>query len=344
MDSNVSVYIGNLQNKPNYPNINLHHWTDHLELICLANIDGEVSKVDYIKRFAAREADLREGDIDEMKAMDELDEEGSSFSTNRSSKSDIWETRLDDWFLLLQHRETLYGEYYPFKIDGDSLVIKDSTMSKHQSIYCYLLFCSNLYLFNGSDRGALASSFELLCLDVLKNILPANAEIHLFGKNPLNKGEFIGSLWGKIQLLANKLNEQVNSKLKQSMYPPTNTGDDGLDVVGWVPTGDGLPSKLVYFGQCTCNVTDWASKQNDSSFNAWSNRITLTNYSNNIILVPFCFREATGDWVSVGEISKSLLVDRRRLLYYLYGNFETFEKLPSYTLFENMVVAKEEVF
>jgi len=342
MDSSVDIYIGNLQNKPNYPIVNVHHWTDYLELLCLANIDGELSKTDYIKRFAPRESDLREGDIEDIEAMDALELEDSSTSTNRSSKADVWGMRLDDWFLLLEHREKIYGEYYPFKKEGDSLILKDAALSKHQLLYCYLLFCSNLYLFNPTDRGSLASSFELLCLEVLRNLLPTNAEVHLFGKNPLNKGQFVGPLWDKIQLLASKLNEQVNPRLKQ--YTPANTGDGGLDVVGWVPSGDTLPSKLIYFGQCTCNVSDWISKQNDSSFNAWSNKIHFTNFTNNIILIPFCFREATGDWAQIGQISKSFLVDRRRLLYYLYGDFETFERLPSYGLFENMVVAKEEVF
>jgi hypothetical protein len=344
MADSVNIYIGNLQNKPSYPIINLHHWTDYLELLCLANIDGELSKADYIQRFAPRENDLREGNIEDMEAMDELEKEGSFTSTNRSQKADKWTVRLDDWFLLLEHRAKLYGDYYPFKVEIDSLVLKDIPFSKHQLLYCYLLFCSNLYLFDDADRGALANSFELLSVDVLKNLLPANAHVHLFGKNPLNVGDFVGPLWDKIHLLAEKLNEQVNSIMKKERYPPTNTGDDGLDVVGWVPSGDSLPSKLIYFGQCTCNVTDWSSKQNDSAFNAWSNKISLTNYTNNIIFIPFCFRDASGQWINVGDISKSLLIDRRRLLYYLYEDFETFEKLPSYGLFENIVIAKEEVF
>ena len=344
MADSVNIYIGNLQDKPNYPIINLHHWTDYLELLCLANIDGEVSKNDYIQRLAPRENDLKEGDIDDMTAMDKLEDEDGFIATNRSRKADIWADRLDDWFRLLEHREKLYDDYYPFKIQDDTLIVRDSPFTKHQSLYIYLLYCSNLYLFNKSDQVSLANCFELLCLDALKNLLPLNAEVHLFGKNPLNSGAFVGPLWNKIQLLAQKLNEQLNPNIKQSRYPPTNTGDDGLDVVGWVPSGDNLSSKLIYFGQCACNISEWVSKQDDSSYNSWANKISLTNHTNNIIFIPFCFRDATGDWINVGDIRKSLLIDRRRLLHYLYEDFETFEKLPSYGLFENIVIAKEEIF
>jgi hypothetical protein len=343
MANNVSVYISNLQDKPSYPKYELQHWTDYLELLCLANLDGEVSKADYIKRFSQRESDLHQGDVEDIEAMELLDKEDSFQSTNRSLKADKWQIRLDDWFLVIEHRVKLYGEYYPFELINDSLFLKDS-FTKHNLLYTYLLFCSNLYLFDESDRGLLANSFELLSLDVLKNILPKNANIHLFGKNTFNTGDFKGPLWNKIHLLADRLNEKVNELLKKDNYPPQNTGDDGLDVVGWVSSGDELPSKLVYFGQCTCNVNEWKSKQNDSSFNAWSNKIHLTNYTNNIIIIPFCYRDSTGLWISVGDIHKSFLIDRKRLIYNLYDDFSVFESLPCYKLIESMVIAKEEVF
>lgn len=343
MAANTPLYISNLRSNPSYSKYKSYHWADYIELLCLANIDNEISKADLIDRLSERAADLGEGDIDEIEEMEGLEKEGNQMATKRSSKADIWDERIEDLFRLIEHRISIYGDYYPFILEQNTLRLKVEQLENPQLTYSYLLFCSNLYLFDKGDQLELANNFELLCLQVLKNILPTNAIVELFGKNPSNKEGYVGPLWNKINLLAKALNEQIHPLLPQENYPPQNTGDDGLDLVGYIPSGDSLPSKLAFFGQCAC-TTDWVSKQHSSSYDAWKTKITITTSTNNLIFMPFCFRAASGNWASIGDIHNSLLIDRKRIIFYLRENFKSFEDLPSYNLVNNFILAKEGVF
>ena len=344
MLGNLSLYIRNLRSNPSHPKYKYHLWADYVELLCLANIDNEISKADLVDRLAERQADLKEGDIDDIVEIEELEKEDNQIATKRASKADVWNERIENWFRLIEHRISLYGDYYPFILDDNTLKLKFQKLDNRQSIYTYLLFCSNLYLFDAPDRLLLANNFELLCLQVLKNLLPSNAIVELFGKNPLNNGVYSGSLWNKIQMLAENINEKVHDLLDRADYPPQNTGDDGLDLVGFVPSGDLLPSMLIFFGQCACTPEEWVSKQNSSAHNAWKNKISITTEINNIVFIPFCFRTANGTWVNIGDIHNSLLIDRKRLIFYLRGDFTSFEDLPSYGLVNNFILAKEDIF
>ncbi|RZJ91423.1 MAG: hypothetical protein EOO20_05050 [Chryseobacterium sp.] len=340
--ANTQIYLSNLQSSPNHAKYKNYHWADYLELVCLVNVDGEVSKSDFVRRLSPNQNDLREGDIDDIDEMEDLENEDGHLSTERSTKSDKWKVQLDDWFLLLEHRQIIYGDYYPFKLDNDTILLKDNFTSE-QLCYFYLLFSSNLNLFEDSDSLKLSANFESLCLNVLKNILPSNAEVHLFGKSPVNGGIFTGKVWDKLELLSKKLNEDMNPKINKSAYPHQNTGDDGIDTVAWVPTGDDLPSKMVYFGQCTCSADGWVLKQHSSSYSSISNKMSLMTFTNNILFIPFCYRSNTGMWFNTGDIAKTLMVDRKRLLHYLYDDFTTFEKLEVFQMVKSIVAVKEEI-
>lgn len=344
MEARPSMYISNLRSNPKYPQYKGHHWADFIELLCLANIDNEISKTDLIDRFAERASDLGEGDIDDFNEMEILEEEDNQQATRRALKTDLWDKRIEDLFKVIEHRVSIYGVNYPFSLEGNSIKLIKPQLEGLHLLYAYLLFCSNLFLFEAADRLELANNFELLCLNALKNILPETAVVELFGKNPLNKGVYSGSLWGKIERLAETLNEKVHHGLSSADYPLQNTGDDGLDLVGYIPSGDLLPSKLIFFGQCACTPEEWISKQNSSAHNAWKNKISITTSINNIVFIPFCFRNATGMWVNIGDIHDSLLIDRRRLIFYFGESLCAFEDLPAFELVHKYALAKEDVF
>jgi hypothetical protein len=110
-----------------------------------------------------------------------------------------------------------------------------------------LLLSANLgYLLAQPLRNRLTSHFELLCLTALQHYLPANGKTILFGKNPLNKDtRYQGKLYKKILNLAEELNELATVQEKD--YHPSNTGDDGLDLVGYIPFEDRAEGMLYTF-------------------------------------------------------------------------------------------------
>src|ERR1051325_7740721 len=120
----ASSYIVNLQKKPGYPKYLSYHWADYIELLCLANRDGEISKADLNDRFPEREKDLKEGDPEDMAELENLEKE-EGLSTKRSEIPDKWETRLDDWFKIIRVRSAAYQDAYPFQLtDENELKLK----------------------------------------------------------------------------------------------------------------------------------------------------------------------------------------------------------------------------
>ncbi|MDQ6890731.1 MAG: hypothetical protein M3Z56_10700, partial [Bacteroidota bacterium] len=223
---------------------------------------------------------------------------------------------------------------------------KSNDPTERQKLYLYLLLCSNLYLFDEATRIKLTSSFEMVSFNAFKNILPEQAEAHVFGANPLNKeGKFKdGSLWQKINKLSSEVNEILDPRINESNYK-RNTGDGGLDLVGWIPTGDSLPSSIIYFAQCACTEENWKSKQHDASHETWSQKIIFKNYTNNNIFIPFCFRQSDGTWFKIEDIRLSFLIDRKRLLhYYLQRQNISFNTLPAYQIVEEIIKARENIF
>jgi len=312
-------YIKSLQGKPKYPQYQDYHWADYIELLCLANLDGEISKMDILDRLAEREDDLEEGFADDIEEMDNLDEEGLEMSSQRYRRYDKWMERIGSWFEILASREQLYGQEYPFVvIDNDLVSDYDLNNQKHK-YYLFLLFCSKLYLFDNTTSNMLSSYYEVFSFDGLKQFLPSSFCVELFGTNELNESPEFGkgvTCLNKIKNLAKRLNENLVNGFKEDVYPDNNFGDAGLDLIAYAVTGDRQPSNITLLGQCAC-TTQWVDKQSSSSFESWSSKINLTTVTINTVFIPFCYRDARGDWFDRSKIRKSFIIDRSRLVRFM---------------------------
>ncbi len=338
------VYTDQLQKKPSHSKYKNHYWADYIEMLCIANVDGEISKSDLVDRLSERERDLHEGTSSDFEEIIDLENESDSQPTQRCRIDEKWTDRVDSWFQVLQFRHATYKENYPFKLESDEIVFSFNNQNGHQKHYLYFLFCSNLYLFDRVTSNILSSSFEVICLQVLKNMLPQSAVVKLFGSNQLNEDPKYGkqvNCLNKIKNLADDLNERIGKDVNEEGYPATNFGDDGLDLVAWIPSGDNQPSKIIYFGQCAC-TSDWISKQSSSSYEAWSNKISLTNYPTNMVFIPFCYRNYNGEWFKLSDIRKSFLLDRLRLINYLDSTNDLEQEINA--LLDSVISCKEPIF
>lgn len=342
MNPLVSSYLTALERKPQYAKYESHQWADYIELLCLANIDGQVSIEDVIDRLENRERDLRESVPEDLEHLDGLIKDQVT-ATNRSRISDEWQGHLQDYFRVLQYRSAAYSDDYPFIVTEKEIYSKNKSLNIRQLLYVYLLLCSNLYLLDPSSRSKFSSYFEILCFNALKNMMPTSAKVIHFGTGPLNRGQFSGktTFYKKVVELASELNEMIGGHFSEDGYSKRDRGEDGLDLVVAIPTGDKTSSSLIFLGQCAC-TTEWVSKQADSSYEAWSPKIDFLNRTSNIILIPFCFRSATGNWVRPADIRTSFLVDRQRLLYQL-KSIKKLDPAECFKIVREIVQTKESI-
>jgi hypothetical protein len=149
-------------------------------------------------------------------------------------------------------------------------------------------------------------------------------------------------LFTKITNLANELHELPHPRLQKNNFAVNNTGDGGLDIVGWIPMKDTAPGFALLFGQCACSPEDWSSKQGTSSISDWQNRITFTTPPSNFIFIPMCFRNTSGEWYNNDKVKLSVVIDRLRLCNLLESKASVTAALASPIV--DSLTSKEDVF
>ena len=298
-----------------------HLWADYVELLCLANLDGEASQADVLDRVRAGQDLVRE-------RADPRDGGGPAASAEEMAHAEFSDKEVEkvkDWFRHLEYRQRAFEGFYPFTLSEDGhTLLRLAPMTQRRKLYVFLLVASNLRCIKKGYWNKITAAFEYASRDALRSYLPDGAKTYVFGKNMLNRGgRYSGRLWDKINRLAEDLVEKV--LVSEDEFGPSDTGDHGLDVVGWVPIGDTAPGFLLVFSQCTCNM-DWHEKQWQSSRLNWDPVITFTSPPNNLVFIPYCFRNADGSWRRRRDIKRSILVDRLRLIHLLrkeYGSLRT---------------------
>ncbi len=303
---------------------NSHEIADYIELLCLVSQDGRFSKADVLDLVRERVEDLGEGKPTEVPDVEDeelVEDQGLDTAEDVGPivANDKWDQRVNDWFKTLEFRVRVFTDRYPFNLvrNGSVLTLRGSKlrMNQQRRLYVFLLLASNLRYFTKTDQTSIASIFEVASWYALERYLPADAKVHMFGRHALNTGDYSGSLWGKVNKLAANIGEKV--VCQKSDFKPTNTGDAGLDVVGWLPfdleENEMARGFLLVFGQCAC-ATDWPKKQYETHYDTWKNYISFTTYPLRLTFIPYCFRDANGNWFDWTKIGMTVLVDRSRIM------------------------------
>lgn len=311
--------LQNLDSTPDSPLFDAHIWVDYLELLCLINIDGQLSIGDVLDRFRDRK------DITGFHNLGDLTDPSATSAENRDRERG----KVGDWFTHLSYRAGILKTSYPFSLDSDgSTLLRKDSLTDEQKLYVFFLLASNLRYV--TKAHVLTKNFEQVSLEALKTCLPAGVEAHIFGTSAQVGSKYYGgTLFDRIRQLANDIGEKATPE--EADYSPHNTADDGLDLVAWVPMGDQLNSRPLIFGQCACTA-DWISKQHTSGFDHWRQRINLKAHPHNMIFIPFFFRRVDGNWHKPQDITAGVLVDRLRLIHLLRQKVKVLSKMPSYKL------------
>jgi hypothetical protein len=301
-------------------------------MLCLINVDGQISQNDFIDRIKGDDRDLEDSD-------DYTDEKSNIKENERFSLF------AEDCFKLGEYRQNVFRYFYPFRLSEDRKnILLTSDISLKNKIYFFLLFCSNLgYLRDYTNE--FTSSFENFSHKCFTRILPSHiSRSYLFGSSNIdqiqNDDEKSLSFWKKINELADNIKESV--VIQRDKLSRSNMGDGGLDIVGWIELGDNCPHKPLFFGQCAC-TSEWNVKQNSSKYDRWTNFITFSTYPLNFIFIPFAFRGANGDWHEAHFIEKSILFDRLRLIINFIDGDEEFKQYISSPIVDEIINLKESI-
>jgi hypothetical protein len=328
-------------------------WADYIELLCLTNPDGEVSIEYLVDRMMEREglgelggpSEEGEGRAEPFESMI-----GDAYDKSHGARYDRHRSEATDWFRGLAYRQAAFGASYPFTIERRGTLLRrsyDNTwppeisiISKmpgtfkltnnqkedlNKQLYIYLLLASNLRYVNKAYYSIITSLFEVLCVQALKSYLPREAKVYLFGKNPLNNsGRYTGKLSNKVSILANDIFEMTMPL--RDPFPDNDTGDYGLDVVGWIPFCDRSPSFIIILGQCAC-TEEWVNKS--LVIMRWTKVITHLAQLTSAVFTPICFRKTSGCWHDDKDIHETILFDRVRLISLLKRqSSQLFRNLP----------------
>lgn len=298
-----------------------HSWADYVELLCLFNIDREMSKDVLVDRF-------KEGQDTGDSLDDETDDDEDAAVAAEPETDEPADEKLDakaeDLFRHLKYRESAFGRKYPFAVDMDHRRITLERTTGPSRLYLFLLLASNLRYFN-SLTHRLTTDFETVSRIALGRMLPKVAKVYLF-HGAGRSGRYKGHLFTKLALLAGDLYETMT--VEEDDFEDGDVGDGGLDLIGWVPMPDNSPGLLLCLAQCAC-TDKWVKKQRETM--AINEVMTVKGNPARLTFIPFCFRKPNGEWFSKHKV-ETVVLDRLRLLHLLntsrqYQRLESFKKI-----------------
>lgn len=298
-----------------------HKWADYVEFRCLISLDRYVSLADAASWFRMdpeEEPDNPSGSDPRIAQVQDEDEVGNENAgvvggEDAATRVDNRRRLAEDVFRLLEDRAASYGERYPFNLSESSTQLHCvEDLSRSQKAYVFFLLCAlGRYV---RRHQTLTGVFERVSAAALRSMLPT-ADVHVFGTARTGEGRYDGGNFKtKVRRLAEDLGE-VPGHHVESIHD-SETGDRGLDAVGWISLGDSLPSRLVVFAQAAC-TDDWETKQDSPGSDAWDQLILVTCAPVVVCCIPHCFRNAAGNWHDQTKIHRRLLLDRRRMMHLL---------------------------
>lgn len=215
----------------------------------------------------------------------------------------------DEVFAHLQYRAVTFGSYYPFRVGRGEIILREELSEQHR-LYLFLLFASALRHFT-KHQSLLTKEFELLAVPVLRAYLPG-AEVHLFGTNAPAHSRYgdKNKLYDRLVHLADDL--RVDLRTTEGEISSHNIGDEGLDVVAWMPFRDDAATMLMLLGQAGCGH-EWSEKFHEVRPERWRRHLVFDCPYVNLLLIPHCFRQVNGRWFDRLDLEEGILFDRVRI-------------------------------
>ena len=234
---------------------------DWMELSALSSLSCEASAQDLIAAIR------RTGSSDAILDVDESEEDwvdsqyvgGHPRLDDAVEKEDQELERIaDDAFEQLGRREEYLGEQYPFTLGNSRSVLKSNTGAV-DTAYAFLAAVTSLAWKNKTAPASAASLFELLSAAALVSYLGGEdtARSYHFGF-PRRTGP--PGFRDAVNDLCQQMGEGGGCRTDRPKA--ADVKDAKLDLVAWIPFGDGRSNQLSVFGQCATG-DKWRGKINE---------------------------------------------------------------------------------
>jgi len=295
-------------------NLEKNIWADYVELLCLINIDHEISLSDLTER-----------------SKEEEQEENSKEEYGVAEKNDRLRQHYADVFRYIITRSEIFQDDYPFElVDEDTIGLRTFPYTIGQQLYLFLLFASNLSCFSKTDRDILTKAFESMSREVLQLVYP-QFTVNIFGTSR-DSGELFsgGNLIERLKLLADCLNTTLTESALNNPRYKHPSGDRGIDLVGFAQVeSDKARSPFIpaWFAQCACSSEEWKGKQYSVQYETIRNMFNNLSHYSEFIVVPFSLRGPDGRWADTeADNIVATPIDRVRFLQItaLYGRDNNF--------------------
>jgi hypothetical protein len=176
--------------------------------------------------------------------LDRLDENDHSDGVQEEEEIDI---AVEAAYEEMEKRSEACGDGYPFEIGnhGHTLRARGEMRNSKRIIYKYSLLSTRLNMRDDRVHANIDGTllFEELASEVARNYLGDRAKNFVFG-TAAERQNFAA----KINALCGRMGE--GSGFVNRNEAPPRERDGKLDIVVWTPFTDGLPGKLIAFGQC----------------------------------------------------------------------------------------------
>ena len=293
----------------------LNKWADYLEILCLSSEDKIITRDEiYDKLYGDKSDDETSIQTNELEDEDSRNEIEEYKSETNGEKVDNRLSKIGDIFEFLISRKALYEKQYPFlvTIAPKTIALKKDVSFKQYS-YLGLLLSANLDYFS-YFKPELTTNFEINSMHVFKKLFPIDANVEYFGKGALRGNIFSqNKLIDRIKKLAEVLNLKLSARFDEQEVGHSNTGDGGLDLIGWYDIFDDNNGKIVNFGQCACGK-DWYNKQFDIHIAKWKNYIDTTHPILTTLITPTSYRKYDGSWYNNMKVYDCIIIDRLRFI------------------------------
>lgn len=260
-------------------------WADYLELKALLDVDRCFVKADF-------ESLLRD---------------------NRDSSSGKWRDALN----LSKARASYIGDAYPYEIpeDENDIIILPDQLNDGQKSYLSLLVFSCLKYVIKTESNFLAREFEILSSRSFASCLPPGSHVKANWANPGEDDNcYRGVLPAKLREIAADIRCSTAAGIKDEDYDPRDTGDGGIDLVGWHEMYDKREGIPIAMGQCSCSKTEWKLKQFETAYVKHQNVLPVVHAWANFYFCPLDLRKSETSWRYGRDIGGAIIIDRSRLI------------------------------
>jgi hypothetical protein len=325
----------------------LHHWADYAELSCLISEDGLYAPSQLsvqIRRgrdngeatveTTQGDAILDDRTIDALLGISESDKESveypgspwdEDFDPNTSKENEASDSavladnlsrRVDDVWRHLQYRAKSFGDNWPFTLEASAQALTlRAELSDSQKVYLFLLQCALLRYRTKQEMSSLTKAFERASYIAFKAAF-TGWEVHIFGTTSPSGSRFAqAQLWDRLVILSSDLRGRL--LVDKEHVSDQNVGDNGLDLVAWLPLPEKSKGLPMAFAQCACGASNWKDKQAEATIQRWGEAIKLSAPIQNWLFIPFCFHGPQGDWETPFDVHNGVLADRLRIFHLL---------------------------